>query len=124
MPKCDYVPTKTAYVKAFRAILPTLTHKQIAMLEFHVKAGRPVTATELAELVGYVDWRGVNSQYGRIGSLLREQGPAFAGMPGQASHAFSSFDKIPRKDRQYAEWIWILHEPAREALASIGRVDD
>jgi hypothetical protein len=120
MPEFSYLPTVAAYVKAFRAIEPRLSAKQRRMLGYHLRQSRPVTATELAELVGYQDWRGVNSQYGRVGRYLREQSSVFNNLPGQASHAFAWFDKIPRKDRKYSEWIWSLHDPAREALESLG----
>lgn len=114
------LPTPSEYRRAFRAIFERLTVNQRHMLEYHLRRSRPVTATELAGQVGYKDWRGVNAQYGRIGALLRKQSQVLAGIPGQASHAFAWFDKIPRKGGGYSEWVWTLHDPAREALNSLG----
>jgi hypothetical protein len=120
MATTEYVPSVEQYLRAFRSIAPKLTKKQREMLRFQLSARRPVTSTELATLVGYKDWRGVNSQYGRVGAMLRAEGRIFAGMSGQASAAFASFDKIPRKDKRYSEWLWTLHEPARTAMLELG----
>lgn len=120
MTELTSLPTAAEYRRAFSAISGNLTENQRRMLEYHLRRSSPVTASELAEHVGYKDWRGVNAQYGRLGALLREKSGVLAAMAGQASHAFASFDKIPRRGGGYAEWIWTLHEPAREALNSLG----
>jgi len=120
MEEPEFLPTASEYRRAFRAIDARLTENQRAMLKYHLRRGSPVTATELAEHVGYKDWRGVNAQYGRIGALLRKESHILASMAGQASHAFASFDKIPRKGGGYSEWIWTLHDQAKEALNSLG----
>ena len=115
-----HLPTAAEYRRAFGAIRARLTKNQLRMLEYHLRRRNPVTATELADHVGYKDWRGVNAQYGRVGMLLRQNSAALTGVGGQASHAFASFDKIPRKGGGYTEWIWVLHDPAREALNVLG----
>lgn len=120
MTEFPYLPTETEYRKAFRSIASKLTSNQRKMLELHLRQVRPVTATELADQVGYKNWRGVNAQYGRVGALLRKYSPVFANLPGQASHAFASFYQIPRKDKRYTEWVWALHGAARSALDSLG----
>lgn len=110
------LPAAQEYAALFEAMRPRLTDNQLAMLRYHLKQGRPVTATELANHVGYVDWRGVNAQYGRIGAMLRELDPRLRALDGQESHAFASFSQIPRKDESYPEWIWTLHRPVEDAL--------
>src|SRR5436305_5038256 len=104
MTELPYLPTETEYRKAFRAIEATLTSNQKTMLELHLRQARPVTATELADQVGYKNWRGVNAQYGRVGALLRKYSSIFASLPGQSSQAFAAFHQIPRKDKRYTEW--------------------
>ena len=120
MTDLTHLPTTAEYRRAFNEIRPRLSENQMKMLGYHLRRRSPVTATELADLVGYKDWRGVNAQYGRVGMLLRKQSKAFDGVGRQASEAFASFDKIPRKGGGYSEWTWMLHEPARDALNMLG----
>jgi hypothetical protein len=117
------LPSAAEYEELFQQLRPRLTDKQISMLSFHLAKDRPVTATELADHVGYADWQGANVQYGRIGSLLRELDNRLRQLEGQESYAFARFDRIPRRDGSYAEWVWILHEPVEEALRSISWVN-
>jgi hypothetical protein len=113
------LPTAHEYAALFEALRPRLTDNQLAMLRYHAEQARPVTATELANHVGYADWRGVNIQYGRVGKMLRELDPRLQELEGQESHAFASFHQIPRKDESYPEWIWTFHRPVEDALQSL-----
>jgi hypothetical protein len=113
------LPSAAEYAELFEQLRPRLTENQISMLRFHLAKERPVTATELADHVGYADWQGVNVQYGRIGSFLRELDDRLRLLEGQESYAFARFDRIPRRDSSYAEWVWIFHPPVEEALRSI-----
>jgi hypothetical protein len=112
------LPTSDEYRRLFEEIeaAGAFTDGQKRMLKYHVEVERPVTATELAEHVGFEDWRGVNLQYGRVGKLLRERSAVLAALDGQESHAFARFDQIPRKDKTYPEWVWTLHPPVVDAL--------
>lgn len=113
----DQIPLdEVGYSAAFARVAPRLTANQRAMLKYHLQADRPVTATELAEHVGFSRHNAVNAQYGRVGRYLREVAPELAQMPGQKSFAFASFHKVPRADGAYSEWEWTLHAPVRRAL--------
>ena len=64
--------TRRQFQKALKAIHPHLHGGQLKMLRSHFHArGRETTASELAAVAGYVNYRGVNLQYGRVGVLLR-----------------------------------------------------
>ena len=111
------LPSVDDYVQAFKRIAGKLTSNQKRMLEYHAAKDTPVTARELATLVGYKNVGGVNAQYGTVGSRLREASPSIARLEGQKSFAFASFDQPPGE-----EWRWHLHEPVREALKRLGWV--
>ncbi len=113
------LPSAAEYATMFEQLRPRLTENQVAMLSFHLAKERPVTATELAEHVGYADWRGVNAQYGRVGAMLRGLDPRLRELEGQESYAFARFDQIPRKDESYPEWIWTFHRPVEDALRTL-----
>src|SRR5689334_23310678 len=115
----ELLPTATEYEAAFAKIRGRLTPKQRLMLRYHLDAGRPVTATELAEKAGYASYRAVNAQYGRVGVYLRSELPKLRRIEGQQSAAFASFHKVPRADKQYSEWEWTLHGPVRRALERV-----
>lgn len=67
-------PTPDAYEKAFAAIEDQITEKQLLMLAFHhAQPGRAVSATKLAEFIGYKNYNAVNMQYGRLGSMICQQ---------------------------------------------------
>ena len=111
------IPPVEEYVAAFQRIGSRLTKNQRRMLEYHAAKEGPVTARELAKVVGYKSPGGVNAQYGTVGSYLREASSAIGRLEGQQSFAFASFDHPPGE-----EWRWHLHEPAAEALRWLGWV--
>lgn len=93
------LPSVSEYADLFNRIRPRLTDNQVSMLRFHLAKERPVTATELADHVGYAGWQGVNVQYGLVGSRLRELDDRLRRLEGQKSYAFARFDQIPRRLR-------------------------
>jgi predicted HNH restriction endonuclease len=96
------------YVEALTSALPAITDTQLAMLRAHYLAPEHViTASELAEACGFADHRVVNSQYGRLGTLLRVKAPELAALEGQRSHAIASF---LAPDETHRHWRWQMHE--------------
>ncbi len=65
------IPSVDEYIGALRAIQGDITKNQREMLRIHYSApDHQITATELADGVGYKNFRGVNLQYGRLAYLL------------------------------------------------------
>jgi hypothetical protein len=66
-------PTSDKYCAAFKSIRDQMTVNQLIMLQRHYhSAGRIITARRLADLVGFVNWGGVNLQYGTLAKKLCE----------------------------------------------------
>jgi hypothetical protein len=111
------LPLVEEYVAAFKQIAQRLTSRQRRMIEYHAAKDGPVSARELADIVGYRTFAGVNLQYGKVGTYLRAVSPAIAGLEGQQSYAFAKFEHPPGE-----EWLWYMHEPAIIALRQLGWV--
>jgi hypothetical protein len=63
----DNVPTAEEFRHALAAVSDQMTVNQLLLLQRHYRApGRAITARQLAEAVGFRDWRGVNLQYGTL----------------------------------------------------------
>jgi hypothetical protein len=119
MAKSDlHEPSRAEFQKAFELIRPKLNSAQLTMLEAHFRAPNHVlTATELASAAGYDNFGPANSQYGKVGTLLRKAlGPAYERFPGQRSYIFLWF-RSPGKGRS-----WELHmkEEVVDALKALG----
>jgi hypothetical protein len=68
------VPTVAEYVTAFRAIEQRITPNQRRLLlAHHAAQGRVLTATRLAEVVGFENYGAVNLQYGVLARHVAEQ---------------------------------------------------
>jgi len=89
--------------------------RQLEFLRVHYKApGRALTATKLAEAVGYKDYRGVNLWYGRladkIGEALGQKNP----------HLYLLVDFVPPRAATNKEWIFVMRPEFADALKSAG----
>ena len=61
------VPSVSDYVAAFRAIEPRVSEKQRELLRVHHDApARVISATRLADAVGFENYNAVNLQYGLL----------------------------------------------------------
>jgi hypothetical protein len=97
---------------AFQRIQSKLSDKQFDMLQKHYHApDRKITARQMAEAVGYSNFRVANSQYGKVGGLLCDvlghvpEGPKLS--------------VLVRFDSLHKEWIWEMKEPAAQALGEL-----
>ena len=105
-------PTKDEYKGALARLYHRFSEQQQRMLDAHINAPDfRMTSTQLAEAAGYPAWQTANSQYGRIGTLLREE-LNFDG-EGQQSAVFASFSKPDSDD---SEWIWELRPDFAAAI--------
>jgi hypothetical protein len=115
------VPDATRYAGALTRLSDQVSDLQRALLVAHYRApGHAATARELADAAGVSGWQVVNSQYGRLGSMLREALDYRA--EGQQSYAVASF--VPPGVRSNAEWLWVMHPEVAAALASLGWVTE
>ena len=68
------LPTVAEYVTAFRAVEFEITDNQRTMLHVHHAApARTMSATRLAEAVGFENLNGVNLQYGLLADKIAHQ---------------------------------------------------
>lgn len=108
-------PDSNTYVAAFRAISGmTDRHFQLLRLHYHAPE-RTITATQLAELVGYSRYSVANAQYGRLGRLVGEK---------------LDFNPEPERlgtlvtfDKRQGEWHWIMRPQVAMALETLEWVE-
>ena len=112
------LPTVAEYVTAFRAVEPEITANQRKMLLVHHAApARTMSATRLAEAVGYENFNGVNLQYGKLADKVAHQlavdltGHANVGIlvefvdPGHAANE---------------HWLWVMRPNVAQAMEDLG----
>jgi len=67
-------PAISAYKKAFKALLPTLSDVHLSLLRAHYDAPAHVaTVQDLADKCGIPSWRTVNRQYGELAKRVLEE---------------------------------------------------
>lgn len=114
------LPTVAEYVTAFRAVAPDITDRQCQMLRVHHAApARTMSATRLAEAVGFENCSGVNLQYGLLAEKIARQlaidlaGHVQVGIlvefvdPGHAANE---------------HWLWVMRPNVAQALEDLGWV--
>ena len=113
------VPTLDAYVAAFAAIEDKVTDKQRRMLTFHhASPGRVVSATTLADEVGYSGYEAANGQYGRLAArLCRELGLNLGSLHVGVLVDFVSTDQAANE-----HILWVMRERVALALEELGWV--
>lgn len=110
--------TTAVFLRALQLALPRMNDTQLIMLRAHYLAPEYVITTdELARAAGFDDHRAVNSQYGHLGSLLRQNAPELRDLNGQQSYALATF--TPPDDR-HPSWRWQLRGPLVDALSNLG----
>jgi hypothetical protein len=114
------VPSAGEYARAFRAIETQITPKQRELLEIHYSApARVISATRLADSVGFKEYRAVNLQYGKLGDLVAKELGYDLGERVRAGML------IEFVDPEYAgnvHWLWVLRAPVVQALEDLGWV--
>jgi hypothetical protein len=105
----------TAQFESALKTIPMPSGRQIEFLRVHYDApGRALTATKLAEAVGYKDYRGVNLWYGRladkIGAALGQIDP----------HLYLLVDFVPPNAATNKEWIFVMRPEFADALKNVG----
>lgn len=91
--------------------------RQLDFLRAHYRArGRAMTATNLAEAVGYKDYRGINLWYGRLADTIGE-------VLGQKDPRLSLLvDFVRPRAVTNTEWVLVMRPEFASALKQVGWV--
>ena len=103
------------YARALKEIEPRISDGQRRMLTGHAIAPeQTLTMTQLAALMGQVNFQTANSQYGRLGGML----VASLGVPRPKwlVYAIASFDDNPESGKRRAR----MHPELSQALLQLG----
>ena len=107
-------PVPDRYVTAFLA-LPNMTDRQLQMLRLHYAAlQRTVTATRLAELMGWASYTVANAQYGRLAGLV--------GIQIGYNPESERLGTLVRFEMRRGEWNWLMRPEVAKALEQLGWV--
>jgi hypothetical protein len=111
----EFVPSVSEYVVAFKKIEDKMNGKQRELLRnHHDSPSRVTTATELGHSVGFADYHGTNSQYGRLGTLLAEA----MGIEHWTLSMFVTF--IAPGEVTNKHWLLVMRENVALALEELG----
>lgn len=114
------IPSVAEYKRAFRQIKHDISPKQRLMLDYLYNApNHTMTATELADAVGYKNFRGTNLQIGKLGYKLREA-LDYWDEGGQVSYVIAYF--IPPGAQGNTDWLFVMHEEVAQAIKEIGGI--
>ena len=108
-------------VETYRNALSTLSlsPKHRLLLATHFLAHKhTITASHLAKLDGYKNYRGINLQYGKLGKRIGDAlGASYRPPNGaQASYSMATFIK---PDEDHPDWEWKMHGPLAEAVREL-----
>jgi len=113
------LPSVEAYRRVLAQLETELPKCQVELLRAHYRfPAHSATACQLAEVVGFENWRAVNLQYGLLGKSLRNALDYHG--EGQASYVIASFVAPDKPENN--DWLWIMHTELAHALEEIGWV--
>jgi hypothetical protein len=114
------LPAIAEYVTALRAVESEISEKQRAMLRaHHASPARTISATRLAEAVGFESFNGVNLQYGLLADKIARQLAV-----DLTDHANVGI-LVEFVDPGYAaneHWLWVMRPNVAQALEDLGWV--
>jgi 5-methylcytosine-specific restriction enzyme A len=114
------VPAVAQYVDAFRAVEARITPKQRELLRLHHAApARVISATKLAELVGFDGYTAVNLQYGLLASAVATE-LGISVDPNVMCGVLVDF--VDPGHAENAHWLWVLRPNVAAALEDLGWV--
>jgi hypothetical protein len=107
------------YADALVRLQSRLSDLQRELLVAHYNSpNHAASVRELAQAVGKKSSRVVHSQYGKLGSVLRDELDFHA--EGQQSYVIASF--VSPKAQGNVEWLWVMHPELAAALEEVGWV--
>jgi hypothetical protein len=114
------LPTVAEYVVAFRAIEPEITEKQREMLRaHHASPARVISASRLAEEVGFESYSAVNLQYGLLAEKVAHQ------LAVDLEDHVAVGILVDFVDARFAaneHWLWVTRPNVAQALEDLGWV--
>lgn len=103
-------PSAQQYEDAFRSLDLSETHRDMLKIHFHAPE-RTITATQMANAIGYPRYGAANMHYGRLGRLVGES---------------MEFDPLEERlgtlvtfEKRYGEWHWIMRYQVARALENL-----
>ncbi len=105
-------PSADQYTAAFRNLV-VVTDSQSQMLRYHYNApSRTVTATQMAEAVGFGHYSIANSQYGRLGRLVGDE--------LEYNPMKERLGTLVTFEKRNEVWHWVMRPQVAEALERLG----
>ena len=112
------IPTVEEFKNVLTAIAREPKWMKLLLAHYHAP-GRTMSATQLAEAVGYEDYRGVNLQYGKLGYKV---GKALQHTPTVTyadGRPIWTWVLATGKRTDGGEWIWTLRPELAQALEEL-----
>lgn len=114
------LPDVKAYRRAFEMVSQRITEKQRAMLIFHhAQPARAVSATTLAEHVGYRAYSAANLQYGKLAEMIAAE---LRLELGEHVKVGALVEFVYPDQAGNVEFIWVMRERVALALEELGWV--
>ena len=114
-------PESSAFRSALERLEGRLPKGHIALLRSHYAAARhTVTATELAQAVGYYNHSAANLHYGRLASLLKSE---LNWSTGQSVGLKLLVTFVDPGDQDNTEILWVMRPELVEALEQLQWVE-
>lgn len=116
----DELPSVEAYKEALQIIKGGISLLQMGILRAQFLApNHTLTAGQMAKAVGYREdqFQIVNSQYGRLGTKLRE---ALDYHTGEDELKLWVFSEITGREQASDHWLLRMREPVVQALEELG----
>lgn len=112
------VPSVERYKAAFEMFEDELCDSDLKMLKIHYECpAHTLSATDMAEAMGYANYGAANLRYEKLGGRLCEQ--LNVSMKYKVN-ALCSFVKPNTQDNEY--WLWVMHPQVVQALEELGWV--
>jgi hypothetical protein len=114
-----HVPTVVEYARAFRALEPTMTPNQRQLLVVHHAAqARVMTASLLAERLGFESYDAVNLQYGMLARQVADQ----LGIDVGDIKIGILVDFVSPGQTGNEHHLWVMRQNVAEAIEALGWV--
>ena len=111
------IPDKKKFIKALNAIATQLPKSYIELLKAHYRAPKHrITASELANAVGYHNYKAANLNYGKLASIIMDQ---FGIAKSEKVNIEFLVRFVMPGDQGNEEIIWVLRPEVASALEEL-----
>jgi hypothetical protein len=108
----DRIPTADEFRQALANLDPLPDSYRRLLVEHHRAPDRDVTATELAQLVGYSNYNAANLHYGKLAGLV---GDLVGVRPKMALDLLVTMEKLDEW-----HWYWYMRPQVAKAIEKLG----